>query len=239
MKEQSISLFESYIDYTRDVNNENDDVALDVDIYADGFSKILRKHLKKKGLRFDYKSVEEAIRLTKKFPTFNYIINHSEELYSFLKELQFNVFKKAYKDPISLDDYLDIEGIDGYYITDSSVSSNIRFEIFTLLTKEEALNLQTEMEELVIDPVGEWFDENWDEIFTLLENAQEEIDNRRSARSTEKSRIKDVGIQGYLAVDDWNEPLLFTTNRDEAREIGKRIYLVLNDGSIRNGSLES
>lgn len=239
MKEQSISLFESYIDYTRDVNNENDDVALDVDIYADGFSKILRKHLKKKGLRFDYKSVEEAIRLTKKFPTFNYIINHSEELYSFLKELQFNVFKKAYKDPISLDDYLDIEGIDGYYITDSSVSSNIRFEIFTLLTKEEALNLQTEMEELVIDPVGEWFDENWDEIFTRLENAQEEIDNRRSARSTEKSRVKDVGIQGYLAVDDWNEPLLFTTNRDEAREIGKRIYLVLNDGSIRNGSLES
>lgn len=239
MKEQSFSLFERYIDYTRDVNNENDDVSLDVDIYKDGFSKILRKHLKKKGLRFDYKSVEEAIRLTNNLPTFNYIINHSEELYSFLKELQFNVFKKAYKDPISLDDYLDIEGIDGYYITDSGVSSSIRFEIFTLLTKEEALNLQAEMEKLVIDPVCEWFDENWDEIFTRLENAQEEIDNRRSARSAEKSRVKDVGIQGYLAVDDWNEPLLFTTNRDEAREIGKRIYLVLNDGSIRNGSLES
>lgn len=238
MKEQNISLFESYIGYTRNVNDENDDVSLDVSIYKDGFSRILRKHLKKKGLKFDYKAVEDVIRLTNELPTFNYIINHNEDLYNFLRKLQFNVFKMSYSDPISLDDYLDIKGVDGYYITKPSVSSHIRFEIFTLLTDEEANNLQTELERLVIKPVCEWFDENWNTILPRLEDTQEELDNRKSARSAEKKKVKDVGVQGYLAVDDWNEPLLFTTNRDEAREAGKRIYLILNDGSIRNSSLE-
>lgn len=243
MKEQSINLFESYIGYTRNINNENDNTALDVSIYGDGFAKILRKHLKKKGLRFDYKTVEEVIQLTKEFPTFNYIIKHSEDLYNFLGELQFNVFKSTYKDPISLNDYLGIKGIDGYYISKSSTSSHINFEIFIPLTDEEVLDLKTEMEKLVIDPVGEWFDENWDEILTRLENTQEEttqeeIDNRRSVRSTEKKKVKDVEVQGYLAVDDWNKPLLFTTNRGEAKEVGKRIYLVLNDESIRDSNLE-
>lgn len=239
MKEQSISLFENYFGYTRNVNDEDNDVALGVSIYKEGFSKILRKHLKKKDLKFDYKVVEEVIRLTKELPTFNYIINHSEELYKFLGELQFNVFKMSYTDPISLNDYLDIKGIDGEYITKSSVSSYIRFEIFSLLTDEEAISLKTELESLVIEPVCEWFDENWDSIFTRLENTQEEFDNRKSSRNNEKLKVKEIGIQGYLAVDDWNEPLLFTTNRYEAKEIGKRVYLILNDGSIRNSNLET
>lgn len=237
----SMYLFEGFVTPFRKVENEEDVTALRVYIAREGFKKLLKKYLKQKGLRFEEKSIDETIRYLEVYPTFSYMLTHSKDLYNFLEEMQFKVLEFNCKNPIDLQNYINLKyEFDslGNYLSNPILSKqDICFDVTVEMPEEDLWKLKAEIEKLVVSPIFEWFDENWGMVSSKLEDNQNEIEAKRAARRSKKDRVAETGILGYLAVDNWNKPVRFSFNREELTNVGKKIYIIVNDGSIENGSL--